>query len=229
MGCCQQKLARYPSRCRLVPGNNRFFFGRLLMHPPCCAGPKSKDRCVTTGKKWLKTFGRFAAHPDTLGSGLCNFQLGANSCWARAPPREPDDCELKSQRVGGNMKLRLGLISISAMTTLPSSFGEGSHHGVGWHCPQLRRAYGHASNLIFSLRHLRQPLPLWLSPRAACTRAGFLGQRGFASRLEVVVDVFPLFSGRKQAVDGNAKPRVANEAERLLLQRGCALATVLGS
>ena len=34
---------------------------------------------------------------------------------AHAPPREPDDCEPGSQRAGGNMRLRLGLIAISAM------------------------------------------------------------------------------------------------------------------
>ena len=83
--------------------------------------------------------------------------LGANSCWAGSPPREPDEHDKGPSVQVANMRQRLGLITSSAAACCSrrGPFLQGPSSGlkldqlVGWHCPQLRRVCRHASSLIF--------------------------------------------------------------------------------
>ena len=123
---------------------------------------------------------------------------------ARAPPREPDDYEPGSQRAGWQheaaSRVDRHFRDDVLFTTLPSSTRAlirsqaGPMGGMALSATptsMLTRIEPHLFRIVL-LRRLRQPLPLStrscqcgrlldiLGHRAACARAGFLGQRGFA-------------------------------------------------
>ena len=163
-----------------------------------------------------------AAIPVTLsGVGLEVPTWRELMLGARAPPREPDDHEPGSQRAGWQheaaSRVDRHFRDDVLFAALPSSMRAlirsqaGPMGGMALSATptsMLTRIEPHLFRIVL-LRRLRQPLPLSARScrcgrlldilghhRAACARAGFLGQRGFA--IESVVARY-LSGGRRQS------------------------------